>query len=78
MTRDEFRRMLMTQANGAASDNIVDVCLMFQLEYGMDGDAMLEMQSTRFDLMVGAHNERVRCQNEALKEHRGVKRFGYG
>lgn len=75
MTREEFRARLMRQGNGAVG-NVVDACLMFQLEYGID---VLDMQSSKFDLLVEAHNERMKRQEEIYKGSGGVKkRFGYG
>lgn len=75
MTKEEFRMLLMRQGKqGAAGDNIVDACMLFQMEYGTD---VLDLQSTRFDLMVAAHNERARQQKEAYAGVSSKKRFGY-
>jgi hypothetical protein len=78
MTKEEFRRLLMKQARqvGAVSDSIVDACIMFQFELCMDADAILDMQSTRFDLLVEAHSKQIK-EIEERNSETVKKRFGY-
>jgi hypothetical protein len=59
MTKEEFRRQLMSQRFGSTMDQLVHNCLCVQLEFNeLDADKILDMPSTRFDLLVEELNER--------------------
>jgi hypothetical protein len=54
MTKEQFRRRLFLDAHGAnAADKLVGLCVMVQKEFGeLDSEKVLQMPSTRFDVIV--------------------------
>ena len=67
----------MLQANrGAVADRMVEACIMFQFKMCCGADEILDMQSTRFDLLVEAHNKKEQ-EKAVAAEDTVKKRFGY-
>jgi len=76
MTREEFKRRLMAQRVGSASDALVEACLELQIIFGeLDADRILKMPSTRFDLLAKRIVEKRDTKQPVGRKEVGV--FGY-
>jgi hypothetical protein len=77
MTKEEFRRRLMTSKQGSAEDSLVDTCIKIQIEFNeLDAEKLLEMPSTRFDLLIEKMIERNKKAKEGNKQKEEVDVFG--
>jgi L-rhamnose isomerase len=75
MTREEFRRRLLSRRYGSAADSLIEACLDIQIVFNeLDAEKILKMPSWRFDMLVRRLNENKKALPNL--QRRRVDAFG--